>query len=141
MSDVLLKFFFSDILGVDPETPNSGIDALIECLLEAGIIVHRELPPPPPSPDSISANGIAGANLQCIGDPLCERLLQAQMMNSNSLGSSTNINTDTSAFDINTAGGLASSFSSPPRITQGTEDLSALEKTTKLKQQWLELLP
>jgi hypothetical protein len=54
-----------------------------------------------------------------------------------------NTNTDTSAFDINTAGGLAPSFSSPPTVAQGTteEDLSALEKTTKLKQQWLELLP
>ena len=49
----------------------------------------------------------------------------------------------TTAFDINTAGGLiASSFSSPPTIAQGTEeDLSALEKIEKLKQQWLELLP
>jgi hypothetical protein len=51
-------------------------------------------------------------------------------------------NTVTSAFDINTAGGPASSFSSPPTIAPGTEDdLSALEKTTKLKQQWLSLLP
>ena len=54
-----------------------------------------------------------------------------------------NINTDVSAFDINTSGGLATSFSSPPTIAQGTteEDSSALEKITKLKQQWLELLP
>jgi hypothetical protein len=51
-------------------------------------------------------------------------------------------NTGTSAFDINTAGGLSSSFSSPPTIAQGTEeDLSALEKIEKLKQQWLDLLP
>jgi hypothetical protein len=130
MSDVVLKFFFSDILGVDPETPNSGIDALIECLLEAGIIVHREIPPPPT--DSISANGIAGANSQCIGDPLCESLLQAQMTNSNSLGSSTNINTDTSEFQGTT---------NSPIIAQGTGDSTALEKITKLKQQWLGLLP
>jgi hypothetical protein len=65
---------------------------------------------------------------------------------------SSNINTDISAFDINTAGGLAtsnintgdvaSSFSSPPTIAQGTEaSSSALEKTEKLKQQWLDLLP
>jgi hypothetical protein len=54
----------------DIEVP--ALDALIECLLEAGIIVERELPPPPP--DSISANGIAGANVQCTGDPLCARL-------------------------------------------------------------------
>ena len=45
--------------------------------------------------------------------------------------------------DINTAGGKRSSFSSPPTIAQGTEegDLSALEKITKLKQQWMELTP
>ena len=53
------------------------------------------------------------------------------------------INTGISAFDINTTGSLvASSFSSPPTIAQGTEeDLSALEKIEKLKQQWIELLP
>ena len=56
---------------------------------------------------------------------------------------SSNINTDTSAFDINTAGDIASSFSSPPTIAQETteDDLTAMEKTTKLKQQWLDLLP
>jgi hypothetical protein len=53
---------------------------------------------------------------------------------------SSNINTDLSASNINT-GGLASSFSSPPTIAQGTEDMSALEKIEKLKKQWLELLP
>ena len=64
-----------------------------------------------------------------------------------------NLNTDTSAFDINTAGGqatsntntvdIASSFSSPPTMAQGTEEASssALEKVEKLKQQWLDLLP
>ena len=39
---------------------------------------------------------------------------------------------------------IASSFSSQPTIAQETEDsseLTATEKTTKLKQQWLELLP
>src|SRR5215208_4981216 len=75
--------------------------------------------------------------------------------NSNTAGglAASNINTDTSASNINTAGGLAASnintvgglaasFSSPPSITQGTEeDSSALEKITKLKKQWLELLP
>jgi hypothetical protein len=54
-----------------------------------------------------------------------------------------NINTSTSSFDINTSGGpAASSFSSPPTIAQETEaSSSALEKVTKLKQQWLDLLP
>ena len=51
-------------------------------------------------------------------------------------------NTDTSSSNINTAGGLASSFSSPPTIAEGAEeDLSALEKVAKLKQQWIELTP
>jgi len=52
-------------------------------------------------------------------------------------------NTDTSSSNINTAGSLiASSFSSPPTIAEGAEeDLSALEKVAKLKQQWLDLLP
>jgi hypothetical protein len=52
-----------------------------------------------------------------------------------------NTNTDTSSFNINTAGGLASSLSSQPPIAQGTGDSSALEKIEKLKKQWLELLP
>src|SRR5215211_8411054 len=67
-------------------------------------------------------------------------------------GGTDNITRGLIPFDINTntAGGLtasnintenqAPSFS-PPTIAQATEDLSALEKTTKLKQQWLELLP
>ena len=50
----------------------------------------------------------------------------------------------TTAFDINTAGDLTPSFSSPPTIAQETEDsseLTAIEKIEKLKKQWLELLP
>jgi hypothetical protein len=70
--------------------------------------------------------------------------LLLRLTNSNSLGSSIapNINTYTSAFDINT-GGMTPSFS-PPTIAQGVENsagLTALEKITKLKQQWIELLP
>ncbi len=46
------------------------------------------------------------------------------------------------ALDINKVGSLAPSFSSPPTIAQESEEeLSALEKITKLKQQWLGLLP
>lgn len=70
LSDELIDFVFSAILAVDPEAPNSGIDALIECLVEAGIIVDRELPPLM----SISGNGIAGVNVECTGNPLCARL-------------------------------------------------------------------
>ena len=70
--------------------------------------------------------------------------LLLRLTNSNSLGSSIapNINTYTSAFDINT-GGMTPSFS-PPTIAQGVENsagFTALEKITKLKQQWIELLP
>ena len=128
LSDGLIELFFTRFLGDGFE---DGIDTLIECLLEAGIIVHREPLFSMPQ-DSISANGIAGANSQCIGDPICESLLQAQMTNSNSLGSSTNINTDTSEFQ-----GTVHS----PTIAQGIEESSALEKITKLKKQWLDLLP
>jgi hypothetical protein len=66
ISDVLIRLVFQNFLGPDFE---AGIEALIECLLEAGIIVELELPPPP---DSISDNGIAGMNVECTGDPLCE---------------------------------------------------------------------
>ena len=55
-----------------------------------------------------------------------------------------NTNTDTSSFNIKTSGSLtASSFSLPPTIAQGTteDDLTTMEKITKLKQQWLDLLP
>ena len=39
--------------------------------------------------------------------------------------------------------GVLINSNAPPTIAQGTseEDSSALEKITKLKQQWLELLP
>jgi hypothetical protein len=73
--------------------------------------------------------------------------LLLRLTNSNSLDSSiaSNLNTDTSAPNINTAGGLVSSFSSSPTIAQGTEEdlseLTATEKITKLKQQWIDLLP
>ena len=54
-----------------------------------------------------------------------------------------NINTDTSSLNINTAGGLTASFS-PSTIAQGignAPELTATEKIVKLKQQWMELLP
>ena len=48
---------------------------------------------------------------------------------------------DVSVKSIKNKGGLAASFS-PPTIAQETEEgLSALEKITKLKTQWLDLLP
>jgi hypothetical protein len=83
-----------------------------------------------------------------IPEPIIEEIIQCVLealdIETNDISGSltaSNINTDTSAFDINTSGGLASSFSSQPTITQGTEDSSALAKVAKLKQQWLDLLP
>jgi hypothetical protein len=137
MSDVLIDNVISTLLGIaDYTTSESGIDALIECLLEAGIIVDRELSPPPPI-EEISDNRIddglmSNVNVECTGSS-CETLLQAQLTNSNSLGSSTapNINTDTSEFQ-----GTADS----PIIAQGTGDSSALAKIAKLKKQWVDLI-
>ncbi len=67
-SDVLIDSIISSFLEVDTEAPNSGIDALIECLLEAGIIVDRELPP-----IEICDNGIDddGDDLVDSEDPEC----------------------------------------------------------------------
>jgi hypothetical protein len=76
VTDVVLDLFISQFLedvGVDPTPLESEIDALIECLLEAGIIVEGE---PLPPQGSISANGIASANVQCTGDPLCAKIEQ-----------------------------------------------------------------
>jgi hypothetical protein len=50
-----------------------------------------------------------------------------------------NTNTSTSPSNTNT-GDLPPSFS-PPILAQETEDLSTLEKMTKLKQQWMKLIP
>jgi hypothetical protein len=54
-----------------------------------------------------------------------------------------NTNTDTSSFNIKTSGSLTASSFSSPTIAQGTteDDLSAMEKITKLKTQWMELIP
>ena len=66
-------------------------------------------------------------------------------LNNNLDNTDFNTNTvTTSSFDINTAGNIAPSFSSPPTISQETPDstgLTALEKVEKLKIQWLDLLP
>ena len=45
--------------------------------------------------------------------------------------------------NINTAGGLTHSFCTLPTTVQGTteEDMTATEKITKLKKQWIELTP
>ena len=63
----LFPLIFSNILG---EGFESGIDAVIECLLEAGIIVDRE---------PLFLNGLdeglrANGNVECTGDPICERI-------------------------------------------------------------------
>jgi hypothetical protein len=62
MLDEVLTF----ILTGNPNTEVPALDALIECLLEAGIIVEVELP---------SDNGlIASTNVECTGDPICARI-------------------------------------------------------------------
>jgi hypothetical protein len=76
VTDVLLEELIFAIIGLnggDPTTLESEIDALIECLLEAGILVEGE---PLPPPDSIFANSLASANIQCTGDPLCAKMEQ-----------------------------------------------------------------
>jgi hypothetical protein len=77
IADVVFELFISEFLEIvgeiDPTTLESEIDALIECLLEAGILVEGE---PLPSPDSIFANSLASANIQCTGDPLCAKMEQ-----------------------------------------------------------------
>jgi hypothetical protein len=94
----------------------------------------------PIDPESIVAAGTieAGESQTCNIDNLYE----ASTMAGVGLIAS-NINTDTSSFDINTSGGIASSLSSLPTMAQGTteDDLSAMEKITKLKTQWLNQLP
>ena len=74
MSDSNLRLSFSLILDGIPERGPSqaAIDELIECLLEHGIIAHRDFTPSPS--DSISATGLDGINIQCTGDPLCAKI-------------------------------------------------------------------
>jgi hypothetical protein len=64
-ADVLEEAISFIITGeFDVDVP--GLDAIIECLSEAGIIVEREVPPD---------NGlIASANVECTGDPICARI-------------------------------------------------------------------
>jgi hypothetical protein len=165
------------VTGNDPdpdEFPGSNTPpGVIVTLGAGGYQVTEELPivPPPPNgvtvsrtttfagncvdvapsdPGSIVAAGTieAGEEQTCDIDNLYEARATAGGL------TSSNINTDTSAFDINTAGDMATSdintgdiapsFSSPPTIAQGVENsagLTSLEKITKLKQQWLDLLP
>jgi hypothetical protein len=62
----MLEYALSFVLTGDSETDVPALDALIECLLEAGIIVEREVPPD---------NGlIASANVECTGDPICKKI-------------------------------------------------------------------
>ena len=48
-----------------------ALDELIECLLEAGIIVEGDF-----LPDSVSATGLDSMNIQCEGSPLCAKIEQ-----------------------------------------------------------------
>jgi hypothetical protein len=70
LSDELIRFILLRIIEEQTGSTTgfeSGIEALIECRLEAGIIVDRE-------PPSISTNGMYSSNVQCTGDPLCAKL-------------------------------------------------------------------
>ena len=79
--------------------------------------------------------GITGPPFQDSIDVLIECLIEAGVIVGPTAG--------LTASNINTSGGLTHSFSTPPTIAQGTteDDLSAIEKITKLKQQWMELTP
>ena len=73
MSDTLLRVSFSFFLDAVAEggPSQAAIDDLIECLLEKGIIVHRDLPPP--LPIEICGNGMDddGDDLVDSDDPDC----------------------------------------------------------------------
>jgi hypothetical protein len=97
-----------------------------------------------PPPDPVLSEESLADLIECLLDvdfiETSIRLVESADADGSTIALDNNI--DTMDFNINTAGGLtASSFSSPPTIAQGTEDLTALEKITKLKQQWLGLLP
>jgi hypothetical protein len=64
----MLGTFVRLLLTADINGDVPGLDALIECLLKAGIIVDRGPPP-------IADNGLVGsANVECTGDPMCARI-------------------------------------------------------------------
>jgi hypothetical protein len=68
LSDELIRLAFSNLLGEDFE---AGIEELIECLLEAGIIVDREeIEFPGGLNDELSTSG----TVQCTGNPICARI-------------------------------------------------------------------
>jgi hypothetical protein len=80
LSDELLRFTLSEFLSDETGSSaafDAGIEQLIECLLERGIIVDREIPD---FPASLSANGLDedglrdSGTVQCTGDPICARI-------------------------------------------------------------------
>ena len=74
LSDDFLRLVLSSILGSGFE---SEIDALIECLLEKGIIVDRDFDPTSISNNGIDSGSIPNVKVECIGDnPICQRILQ-----------------------------------------------------------------
>jgi hypothetical protein len=79
LSDVFIEFVLSFIFGEEFGALESGIDALIECLLEAGIIVEAEFPSIQISNNEIDddSNGlIAGMKVDCSGDPMCKEIMR-----------------------------------------------------------------
>ena len=70
LSDEIVRDFIGGVIQfVIGPGYESSVDELVECLLEKGLIVDRDVPQ-----DSIAANGIASGNIQCAGNPLCARL-------------------------------------------------------------------
>ena len=79
LSDVFIEFVLSFIFEEEFAALEPGIDALIECLLEAGIIVEAEFPSIQISNNEIDddSNGlIAGMKVDCSGDPMCKEIMR-----------------------------------------------------------------
>ena len=117
--------------GTLPQT-TQGLTAVINSILAAGPLV-----PTGASPASITAlvNCLLDVDFGGGTDNITAGGLVPFDINTNTAGG-------LAASNINTAGDPTPSFSSPPTIAQETEaSSSALEKVTKLKQQWLDLLP
>jgi hypothetical protein len=64
--EAVLSFVITGEFGVDV----LELDALIECLVEAGLLVEEE------PPESISATGLNSMNIPCTGSPICTKVEQ-----------------------------------------------------------------
>ena len=111
LSGGIIKQFFIKNLG---NGFSAEIDTLIECLLKEGIIVDRE------TPDSISSTGLDSINVKCTG-PICAKLEQQSADSP-----------------------IVNHGKDSTTMSQGvgnSHELTAMEKITQLKTQWLNQLP